>query len=258
MRQAKEIAAQVSQHYGARHLATALYGSLARSSDGPYSDIEMFVIVEGEDFETVYEWSAGPWKAEVDVYSPDVLVRNAAEFEGDWPITHGAYVHWLALHDPQALFPQARQAALAHTADEFCSLIAATIVGDLYEVVGKVRNALSTGRTDQVASYAVLAVQFGACLIGLHNRQVYSSGKTVMAESLRLPGRPMGYDDLAQLVASGELSRQAQVGSLLDAFWSGVEAWAQELEIPITHDLADLLAGRPSPHRCRQTPKSPP
>lgn len=241
LERAKDIAGQFARHFGPQHRATAIYGSLARAADGPYSDIEMFVVVGGEKVDRCYEWSSGPWKAEVDVCSLDVLMDQAAELEDFWPVTHGAFVHQLVLHDPEGIFERARQAALDHTEDEFTAAIAETIVGDLYEVVGKVRNALSGGRTEMVTAFTLDAVRYGACLIGLNQRRVYTSGSTVFVESLALPNRPDGYDALLRMVMSGDLSRPAEVGAALDLFWVGVEAWAQRLGIPLCHDLGDLL-----------------
>ena len=73
-----EIAAQLRGHFGARLLALGLYGSVARGTDGPYSDIELFCIIQGEGVDYAFEWSTGPWKAEVDVYSPDTLGAGAS------------------------------------------------------------------------------------------------------------------------------------------------------------------------------------
>ena len=79
---AQEIAQALQQHYQERLLALGIYGSLGRGSDGPYSDIEMHCIVQGEGIEQCFEWSTGPWKAEVDVYSSEVILGLAAEVEG--------------------------------------------------------------------------------------------------------------------------------------------------------------------------------
>jgi kanamycin nucleotidyltransferase len=46
---AYEIANQIHAHYGDTVLAIGLYGSLARGTDGPYSDIEMWCVLRGEE-----------------------------------------------------------------------------------------------------------------------------------------------------------------------------------------------------------------
>ena len=83
----QEIAQALREHYKDRLMALGVYGSLARQSDGPFSDIEMHCVLHGEGIDQSFEWSTGPWKAEVDVYSPDVILAQAAEVDGDWSIT---------------------------------------------------------------------------------------------------------------------------------------------------------------------------
>jgi len=239
---ARQIAARFARHFGARHRATAIYGSLARNQDGPYSDIEMFVIVEGENIDHPYEWSAGPWKAEVDVYSADEFFRQAAEFDEFWPVTHGAFVHWLPLYDPEGLLERGRELALTHTSEEFNRLIVETIIGDLYEIIGKTLNALTLGQSSLIPAYAVDAARFGACLLGLYHRRVYTGSATVWAESLTLPDPPEGYARLVEKVTSGKLHPPAAVGRAIHAFWEGVEDWARQNSLPLIHDLEDLLS----------------
>jgi hypothetical protein len=40
------------------------------------------------------------WKAEVDVYSEDVVLARASELEVDWPVIHGACTNVRARYDP--------------------------------------------------------------------------------------------------------------------------------------------------------------
>ena len=46
MQRAGEIYQQIAKHFKGRVQAAGIYGSLARGSDGPYSDIEMHVVLE--------------------------------------------------------------------------------------------------------------------------------------------------------------------------------------------------------------------
>lgn len=87
----QEIAAKLHKLYKEQVLAIGVYGSVSRGTDGPFSDIEMFCVIDdsSENVEFSYEWSAGPWKAEVNVISSVFLLEAAATIEGDWPLTHG-------------------------------------------------------------------------------------------------------------------------------------------------------------------------
>jgi kanamycin nucleotidyltransferase len=222
-------------------LAIGLYGSLARGSDGPFSDIEMYCIVPGEGVDTSYEWSGGPWKAEVNVQSLDVLTAWAAEFDEFWPLTHGSCVNILPLYDPQNLFAALKEQVFDHNDAGFDELIAGIIVGELYEFLGKMRNAAASGKTENLPALAVEMAKYGAYLIGLANRTLYTSSSSLFSESLTLAEQPDGYQPLCCLVMAGRLSNAAEIVAAADHFWDGIERWAAQKSMPIHHDLADLL-----------------
>jgi kanamycin nucleotidyltransferase len=238
---AREIAARVQHHYGDAVVAVGVYGSLARGTDGPYSDIEMHCVVRGQGVDICHEWSAGPWKAEVDVYSEDVVLAWASELDVDWPVTHGACTNVWALYDPSGFFSRLRDAALSHPDEVFQQVILDVIVGEIYERMGKVRNARATNNEACLPYLAVDLAKCGACLLGLAHRHLYTTSTCMFEESLALPGRPDGYDRLCRMVMAGELADAARIAGACDAFWLGVERWADERGIQIKHDLERLL-----------------
>jgi kanamycin nucleotidyltransferase len=238
---AEHIASRFQAHYGENLLAIGIYGSLGRSADGPYSDIEMHVIVKGEEIERSFEWSAGPWKAEVDVYSTDIFLARAGELDDLWPITQGAFARVLPLHDPKRIFHRAAHAVFDHTLDDYNNLIRNVLIGDLYEEIGKARNSLIRGQTGNLAAEAVLAARYAACVVGLANRCLYSTGPEIFPESLGLPGRPAGYDELIGLVMSGELNNPRRLVNAMDALWEGEEIWADGCGLKLHCDLEELL-----------------
>ncbi|MEJ5224048.1 MAG: kanamycin nucleotidyltransferase C-terminal domain-containing protein [Anaerolineales bacterium] len=238
---AHAIANRFREKFGPDVLAIGLYGSLARGADGPYSDIEMFCVVRGEGIDHDYEWSEGAWKAEVNLYSPDTLLDFARELDEFWPLSHGALVNALPLYDPDGLFTTLREPVFAHSGADFAEQIVSTIVGELYEFLGKIRNAIHTGQTAHLAAWAVEMAQFTALVIGLANRHLYTASATLFAESLALPDRPGGYDALCELVTSGRLSDAARIAHAADALWEGLEAWAAAHGWEIHTTLNDLL-----------------
>jgi kanamycin nucleotidyltransferase len=235
---AREIADRALARHGAEVLALGVYGSLARGADGSYSDVEMMCVLRSPGTDHTAEWAHGPWKAEVNFLGYDVALSQAAELEGDWPLTHGAYLNILPLHDPEHFFERVRTAALAQPDDAFKARMAEVIVGEIYEVVGKLRNARHSGHIAYLPQAALSLARWGAFLIGLAHRHCYTSGPRLLEESLTLGGRPPGYDALCQLVLSGNLRDPAHVADLCEAFWSGVESWAAE------HDLTIIEAQR--------------
>jgi kanamycin nucleotidyltransferase len=243
---AQEIAAQIHQHYGRHLLALGLYGSLGRGSDGPYSDIEMHCVLHGvSTIDIAHEWSAGPWKAEVDVYDEETVLETAALVEGDWPLTHGAFVHVRPLYDPTGFFPRLRHTALTHPDETFNEAITSLIVGELYEYIGKIRNAKALNNPAALPAWTIDLARHTAYLIGLANRHLYTTSSTLLAESLTLPGRPAGYDPLCHLALSGRFTDSAQLVTAANHLWDGITVWAAEHHLPIIQDLPSILATRP-------------
>ncbi len=241
-----ELARQLQAHYGARIMALGVYGSLARQLDGPYSDIEMHCVLEGTGIDHTYEWCNGAWKAEIDVVSPDVLWENAATIEGDWPITHGSLAHVWPLYDPNAFFDQVRTVTLSQPGSAFRQAIYHLIVDDLYELIGKIRNAGHLGYHDALPMLLVELARVGACLGGLHHRHLYTTGARLWQESLTLPDRPEGYDEVCRLVQTGRLDDPPTLLAAAEAFWDGVETWAARQRFSLETTLSNLLEERPA------------
>jgi len=239
MARAREIAAQFQVKFDV--LAIGLYGSLARGSDGPYSDIEMYCVVQGAGIDTTYEWSAGAWKAEINVQSADVVINWASEFDEFWPLTHGSCVYILPLCDHHKFFESLKDYVFDHSDDEFADLVRGVIVGELYEFVGKIRNVAANGKTENLSWLALEMAKYGAYLIGLANRVLYTSSSSMFSESLNLADRPNGYTHLCQLVMTGKLDNPTEIFQAADEFWEGIETWASQKSITLYHDLEDLL-----------------
>jgi kanamycin nucleotidyltransferase len=238
---AEAIAAQFRAKFGRKIRAIGLYGSVAKGTDRPYSDIEIVCIVKGNHFEQNYEWCEGSWKAEVNLLSLDVLQSNAAEFEETWSLTHSAYVHILPLRDPGNLFPGLRELVFGHSSENFSQLMADTIVWEAFELLGKIRNAQHSGQVDALPAQVIGMAKTGAYLIGLDNRHLYSTSSQMFSESLFLPNRPGGYDELCRAAMRGELSEPVKLFKLTEDFWQGIETWAQERKLPVYRSLDNIF-----------------
>lgn len=223
---AQKIAARARQIYGDQLLAIGLYGSLARGADGPFSDIEMMCILStsGEDY--THEWAYDGWKAEVNFLSQDVALHSAAEVDFDWPRTHGSYTRTLALYDPAGFLSRLQEAALNHPRSDFRDAIHDLIVGEIYELVGKLRNARHDCYDNGLPALALSLAERGAYLAGLANSHLYTSGTRLLEESLELPDLPDGYEDLCRLALTGELNDPQRLLGVCETFWTGIETWA--------------------------------
>jgi kanamycin nucleotidyltransferase len=60
-------------------------------------------------------------------------------------------------------------------------------------------------------------------------------------ESLAPPNKPAGYQDICQLVTSGELSDPERIVEAANTFWDGVEEWSKSEGIQIIEELDDLI-----------------
>ena len=120
--------------------------------------------------------------------------------------------------------------------------MAEVIVGDIYELIGKLRNAQVRQQAECLPFYLVLLAQYAACLVGLANRRTYATSATLFSDSLQLPDRPPGYDALCQAVMRGELNNPLQAMRWAEDLWQGILTWAAQRRLPITTSLADLLA----------------
>lgn len=229
----QDIADRLLALYQQRVLAIGLYGSTARGTDGPYSDIEMFCILDDHTAKHAFEWVYGAGKAEVDVSSEQDILRRAASVESRWPLTHGCLCHVQPFYDPTNFFARLCTASTSQPAEAFTEAIRELIVDDIYEAIGKLRNAWQQGNIFYLPELAFSLAKAGAFLIGLANRTCYTTGSRVLQESLTLPDRPASYDALCQMVMHGELSDPECIFKLCDAFWTGVERWANARGIAI-------------------------
>ncbi len=230
---AHEITDRARIVYADRLKAAGIYGSTARGTDGPFSDLEMLCVLRTTDEDYSCEWCAGPWKAEVNFQSENLVLEAASTVEGDWSLTHGSYAVIYPTFDPGNFFLQLKQAVEAPGSELFHRAIREVIVGELYEWIGKLRNAIDAGKTAHVPELALNLAKYGALIVGLSHRHLYTSGSKVFEEVFALPRRPSGYDQLCRLAMSGALSDTVAVADACEVFWNGVVDWAAELGIEI-------------------------
>lgn len=222
-------------------LAVGVYGSTARGDDGPYSDLEMMVIVRMGESHT-HEWTSGSWKAEVNVRTLAEALDSAGALDDDWPLTQGEFVHVSPLHDPEAIFPQLHRRVFDHSDEAFDALAREVIVGDILELAGKWRNMQARGAFAHLPALVVKLAQHTAWLIGIAHRALYSSSANMLAEALQMPDRPAGFDALCAHVMTGDLRDHDRLIARCETLWQGITAWAERRSIGLVTDPLDLRA----------------
>jgi kanamycin nucleotidyltransferase len=225
---AHEIAERVKVCFHPEVIAIGLYGSLAREEDGPYSDIELFGMLRIDQYEQRYEWCTAKWKAEVDLYGKQTLRERAAHVDGRWPLTHSAFQTVLPLDDPEHLFAEIRTIAQASPEPQFREAIENLLVDDVFECIGKICNARALGIPTALPILVLKLVQAVAMVVGLANRQCYTTGTSVIPEAMALPDLPNGFRELGQIILTGDLRDGQQLGIACERLWQGLNIWAKD------------------------------
>jgi hypothetical protein len=87
------------------------------------------------------------------------------------------------------------------------------------------RNARSSGASPP-PGFLHYIVKLGYCMIGLANRQTYSTATAAAKESLDMVDRPAGYDALCRMTMDNDLANNEKAFDACDTFWRGAAEWA--------------------------------
>jgi kanamycin nucleotidyltransferase len=223
---AHEIAERVQERFHPEVVAIGLYGSLAREEDGPYSDIELFGVLRTDHYTHCYEWCTPAWKAEVDLYGKQTLRERAARVDERWPLTHSALQTVLPLYDPEQFFAEIRTIVQSRPEVLFREPIEHLVVENVFEDIGKIRNAQALGTLTTLPALVLKLVQAVALVVGLANRHCYTTGTRVISEAVALQDLPDGFRELGQVVLTGDLRDGEQLGAACERLWRGLNIWA--------------------------------
>ncbi|MGI8905923.1 MAG: kanamycin nucleotidyltransferase C-terminal domain-containing protein [Candidatus Sumerlaeaceae bacterium] len=230
---ANHLLRRLRAELGENLLAAAAYGSFAKGTDKPYSDFEMFAVVNSPKVSVSYEWVTRWGKAELNIYGLDVVRCKAASVPLNWSLSHSRFVRCLPLTEELTLFEELRETVLNAAQPLFIAAIREIILADLYEGMGKLRNLDGSCDSVSLPSLACDVTKSGALLLGLAHRFLYSSASTMLTESATLPRIPDGYKQLCRLVSQGNISDPTETTQAMERFWAGIKPWLQESNIII-------------------------
>jgi kanamycin nucleotidyltransferase len=225
------IVADLHRTHGEGVLAIALYGSLARATDGPYSDIEIWCMVDEPGLDTTEEWVYGPNKAEVDLYGADVMAASAVEVDEMWSLRQGEIMNCRPLFGDRARFEALRAAVMSPPKETFDEVVAEMVVGECFEWMGKIRNGVAHNDLDFLPITACNFTLHLALMAALLHRHIYSTSSALMREALALPSLPTGYAELARMVIAGELHDKPRIAAAIETVWQGMEGWLVAHEV---------------------------
>ena len=222
----EQIVSRLESTHGNSIVAIGLYGSAGRDADRQYSDVELFCVVSNRGEERRWEWTDGSGKYEVEVFGEEVATRKAAELNEAWAITHAKYASPKALRGEPALFAELRRLVFDHPEGQFREVIRDVIVAELFEGLGKVRNATASGKYEQLPRVAMRMALMAELMVGLAHRHVYTASSLATAESIQLAPRPSGHDELCTMVQRGELNEPVRTCEVIERYWKSVIEWA--------------------------------
>lgn len=211
--------------YPGHILVIALYGSMARNQDGPYSDIELFCIVDIPGTDTTFEWIYGDGKAEINVYGLEVARKLARQVETNWSLEKGQFLKASWISGNAQLLEELSELALSVTDEEIKQEVQSITVGELYEWIGKLRNMSYAGDRGGLPVLACKFTERVALVLGLAYRKTYSTGTRQLEESLQMPDLPKGYERLCNLVMAGRLADPEEIRQAMEETWKGMIDW---------------------------------
>ena len=231
------IVRRLLRTYGERVQAIALYGSCATGQDGPFSDIELWVTLDDDlaasEARTVaWVWGAG--KADVELVGASDLLARAASVDARWSLTHGRFVHAAALFEQApGQVEEIRKRALVLPVERVRRVLAEAVVGEIYESLGKLRNAVAMGRTGEGGRLYLQLVEDASALTALAQSYAYFSTSTLLEEAAGLTG-PAGFADLIMIARRGALADATRLLGTAEDYWAGLARWIEALHLDLT------------------------
>jgi len=233
-----QIASRLTAAFGDSIIAVGLYGSTARGVDRDFSDVEMFCVLRNPGYDRRLEWICGGVKAEIELFGEDVIRRKSAELDDVWPVTHAAFANPKPIRGAPAFFAELRRLVYDHTEAQFHDAIRGIIVGELYEGLGKVRNAMLSRAYESLPRVTMRIAIMAELMVGLAHKHIYTAAGLATAESMNLTPRPGNHDELCTMVVGSELSNPNRISDVVERYWKSVIEWAVAERI----DLAPVLS----------------
>lgn len=228
---ANEIKTRLLARFKQSILAIGIYGSVGQGTEGPYSDIEMYVITDNQTHLDGYEFIYDRFKIEISTRTKDEIYKKARTVDDMWSIKAGVFIHTLQLYDPSNIFEQIKSIPMEITEKEIKDVMRKFMIWEPYETMGKIRNNWHSGNHAYLSIGARDLSWQTAKLIGLANKQYYSTRAKTYEESLNMDSKPRGYTELVTYVLEGNYSDKEKIYSLCENLWTGLNQWFEELGI---------------------------
>jgi len=231
---AETVVRSARRTFGPKLHSVGLYGSTGNRKDKPYSDIEVWlVLLDSSNLEDEHVFLSRGIKVQATVFSLDKICRRATQLDIAWPVTHAEFASVRRLHGKAGFFRELRRMVFDHPQKDFRDQVGEIIVRDLFEDVGKVRNATQAGSIAGLAARFCRVAESAALLMGLARQQLYTSVSSFIAESLKLKARPDGHDDLCRAALNGSLGDSHHLSELVERYWASLLRWSVKERIDL-------------------------
>ncbi|UHA73530.1 kanamycin nucleotidyltransferase C-terminal domain-containing protein [Paenibacillus sp. 481] len=226
-----DIANQLLDIHGDIIIAVGAYGSIALEIDGPYSDIEMYVVTRDGMNIQGYEFIYGEFKIEIAAIQKSELVKRAMAVDDLWAIKAGSFIHVLAIYDPERVFAELKELPMQVSMEAIKDTMREFMIWEPYETMGKIRNNYLARNLNYIPMGVKDLVWQTTKLIGLANKQYFLTRAKAFEQSLNMESKPVGYKELVLLVMAGKLDDTEQVYQLCEKLWMGLNDWLVGLGI---------------------------
>jgi kanamycin nucleotidyltransferase len=227
----KEIKARLLKANGDNVLAIGAYGSIALCTDGPYSDIELHVVTKDGINLKSYEFIYDKFKIEISTKQKSEIFIQAKEVDDSWSIKAGIFTDVLPIYDPEGIFEEIKGSPFLISDIAIKDVMREFMVWEPYETIAKIRNNYRINNLNYIPMGAKDLVWQTAKLIGLANKQIYSTRARTYEESLQMKLKPLGYDNLVAMIMDGNLNDKEHIYILCENLWIGLNDWYEELGI---------------------------
>ncbi|MBN2378225.1 hypothetical protein JXM67_00265 [candidate division WOR-3 bacterium] len=211
--------------------AFVIYASVAKDTDGPYSDLEMMAITADEYEESCSEFIRSGIRCQVDFVPIKSAIGQAGQVDAEWPIAADQWRRFLIVYvkegdDCILKIREATQRSLC-AEDKFThEILMAMLVA--YEEIGKIMNARERNVSSDVTTGLVNFAMTLLRLAGFVNHRFYESMRNAWEDSKALSDLPKDYTRLIGVVhGEVETSLENRYNAALE-LWENVIAWVKE------------------------------
>lgn len=216
-------------------LAVGLYGSMAKHTDHPFSDIEFDVIPKKDGINyTVSEIYKGI-KYGICYISKNILldnIRNPGDI--DWPEKISASITAKPFYDPTGVFEEFKNEYKHVITTDFTPFYKKLFVDGIYESMCKFIKAINHGEDSTIRFYAYhyLFDEF-ICFIAILNKTYIINAATRGKDSLQMQINFESYKKFANLLLEGEIKDTKELVDSAMAVFLDLETYIKSKGIDI-------------------------